>query len=172
MSRKKITPEAVAAAAIESAPTPTPTPKSARKPRRKKSRFDWRAWAWQGCLLAGLLFGVTCVAFGSWKLWQSHTEKASPLPSHAAIVNYAQLLATDVCSEIEAAIDAAEESGEPFTGEQAAKIMHDRGEEARKAAWFSVFEGYNALQDDDGSIPYAKAREAVAKTRQGLEAVR
>lgn len=101
------------------------------------------------------------------------SDAESPQSSaHAAVVNYAHLIASEVCEEVSSQIDAAEEAGEPFTAMQAVKVIQERGEEARKAAWKPVFDGFNELQDEDGSIPYDKARKAVKTVRKGLEAVR
>lgn len=100
-------------------------------------------------------------------------QRAQPvLPAHKAIVVYARLIASDVCGEIEAQIQRCEEAEDPFTAEQLQKILLERGEEARSAAWQPVLESLNDLQGTDGSIDYAKARKAIAETRKGLEAVR
>lgn len=123
-------------------------------------------WAFIGlCVAYAIFFAVQFVN-------RRESELSPQSTAHAAVVNYAHLIASEVCEEIDQQIDAAEEAGEPFTALQAVKVMQGRGEEARKAAWKPVFDGFNALQDEDGSIPYDTARKANKTVRQGLETVR
>lgn len=150
----------------------------ARKPTKPRvrtakpqpaSHFPWVPLALISFLTVMIPMGI----FFALRARMELDDNTSPQSSaHAAVVNYAHLIASEVCEEVSSQIDAAEEAGEPFTAMQAVKVIQDRGEEARKAAWKPVFDGFNALQDEDGSIPYAKAREAVKTVRKGLEAVR
>lgn len=151
----------------------------ARKPTKPRVRAvkplpsNHFPWFLLGFACVAFLISVMSLFLALQKYREFNHDGESPQSTaHAAVVNYAHLIASEVCEEIDQQIDAAEEASEPFTALQAVKVMQERGEEARKAAWKPVFDGFNALQDEDGSIPYDTARKANKTVRQGLETVR
>jgi len=140
-----------------------------KAPTRRRVQRSPLAWLWpvaRWALFAGLLLAAFCG--GRW------IERSQPpsLPSHRAVVHYAGLLASDVCGEIETAIQDAEARGEGLTAQAIEEILLARGTECRTAAWEPIFSALNDLQGDNGTIPATQSRRFNAAIRRGLEAVR
>lgn len=119
-----------------------------------------------------LFIAVSILAVAGFSVHTLLPTSHSRLPSHTAVVNFAHLLATDVCDELLAEVQKAEDSGETYTSEAAGKLIKDRAEDAGIAAFEPVLKSLNDAQNEDGVIVPDQARKIVSKIRQGLESVR